>query len=284
MAVKAWWIWGLGAIGIAIVILLAVIAYALLTDDDGATDTAVDRITPTVSVSALETPTPTVTPSPTPAAATPETTSMPPPSAMATSAPAAVTVLTPPTPSSSSMTAREAYPLAVEQARGWQPDSHLFGAESGGDSGFAWEDSPLDKDGKCCRVWLFRAYSPTKGEVVDVRVAFIERVPTAHVLGEGHPPAAPNAPRPELTMDERILDSTEIMGIANLNGGDAFKAGGNRLYIIELYPGSAAGDWLWAVDYGPESREGGPGLRIVLSAANGSVRHVIDTTWRKFGP
>jgi hypothetical protein len=35
MGVRPWWLWGLGLIGAALVVLLAVIAYALLSDEDG---------------------------------------------------------------------------------------------------------------------------------------------------------------------------------------------------------------------------------------------------------
>jgi hypothetical protein len=35
MGIRPWWLWGLGLIGAALVVLLAVIAYALLSDEDG---------------------------------------------------------------------------------------------------------------------------------------------------------------------------------------------------------------------------------------------------------
>jgi len=52
MSVRPWWLWGLGLIGVALVILLAIIAYALLSDEDGdaaeqvAEPTAAARSTP----------------------------------------------------------------------------------------------------------------------------------------------------------------------------------------------------------------------------------------------
>jgi len=52
MSVRPWWLWGLGLIGVALVVLLGIIAYALLSDEDGdaaeqvAEPTAAARSTP----------------------------------------------------------------------------------------------------------------------------------------------------------------------------------------------------------------------------------------------
>ena len=73
MAVKAWWIWGLGAIGIAIVALLAVIAFALLARDGGGSDSEVAQMTATATIRPAATTTPRATPS-LPPAGTPELT------------------------------------------------------------------------------------------------------------------------------------------------------------------------------------------------------------------
>ena len=54
MGVRPWWLWGLGLIGVAIVALLAVIAYALLSDGDG--EPAAQVAQPTAT--ATQTPTP----------------------------------------------------------------------------------------------------------------------------------------------------------------------------------------------------------------------------------
>ena len=71
MVIRPWWLWGLGAIGIAIVALLAVIAYALVTGDGDGPSTDVARITETATVSPTATAIPLATPSPTPAPPTP---------------------------------------------------------------------------------------------------------------------------------------------------------------------------------------------------------------------
>jgi len=73
MTIRPWWLWGLGIIGVAVVGLLAVIAFALLSDDEG-TSGQVARMGETVTPgpSPTATATPRVTPSPTPPAATPE--------------------------------------------------------------------------------------------------------------------------------------------------------------------------------------------------------------------
>jgi hypothetical protein len=60
MSVRPWWLWGLGLIGIVIVALLAIIAYALLSDGDG--EPAAQVAQPT----ATATPTPVARPTPTP--------------------------------------------------------------------------------------------------------------------------------------------------------------------------------------------------------------------------
>jgi hypothetical protein len=67
MAVKAWWIWGLGAIGIAIVALLALIAYALLSDEGRGPAAQVAQPTE----SATPSPSPTAAPQATPTAGLP---------------------------------------------------------------------------------------------------------------------------------------------------------------------------------------------------------------------
>jgi hypothetical protein len=65
---------GGGAIGVAIIGLLAVIAYALLSGDGGGPDAEVARITQTATASPTASATPRPTPSPAPPTATPEPT------------------------------------------------------------------------------------------------------------------------------------------------------------------------------------------------------------------
>lgn len=48
MSVRPWWLWGLGLIGVALVVLLAIIAYALLSDDDGESAVQVGEPTATI--------------------------------------------------------------------------------------------------------------------------------------------------------------------------------------------------------------------------------------------
>jgi len=73
MTIRPWWLWGLGIIGIAVVALLAVIAFALVSDDGGtSTELAQISKTATPGPSLAATATPQATPSPTPPAATPE--------------------------------------------------------------------------------------------------------------------------------------------------------------------------------------------------------------------
>lgn len=70
MTARPWWLWGFGVVGVAIVALLAVIAYALLTGDDDGSESEVPGIAQ--GATATLTATPRVTPSPTPPAATSE--------------------------------------------------------------------------------------------------------------------------------------------------------------------------------------------------------------------
>lgn len=73
MTIRPWWLWGLGIIGVAIVALLAVIAFALVSDDGGtSTELAQISKTATPGPGLAATATPQATPSPTPPAATPE--------------------------------------------------------------------------------------------------------------------------------------------------------------------------------------------------------------------
>jgi hypothetical protein len=67
MSVRPWWVWGLGLIGVAIGVLLAVIAFALLSGDGG-TSTELAQIgkTPTPGPSPTMPATPPLVPTPTP--------------------------------------------------------------------------------------------------------------------------------------------------------------------------------------------------------------------------
>jgi hypothetical protein len=60
MTVRAWWVWGLGLIGVALVVLLAIIAYALLSGEDGESEEQLAEPT----AAATPTPPPTRTPEP----------------------------------------------------------------------------------------------------------------------------------------------------------------------------------------------------------------------------
>lgn len=71
MTIRPWWLWGLGIIGVAIVALLAVIAYALLSDEDGEPAAQVAQPTATATPTLAVTRTPVPTPTPTPPPPTP---------------------------------------------------------------------------------------------------------------------------------------------------------------------------------------------------------------------
>ena len=60
MTARPWWLWGFGVVGVAIVALLAVIAYALLTGDGDGSEAEVAGIAQGATL------TPTATPEPTP--------------------------------------------------------------------------------------------------------------------------------------------------------------------------------------------------------------------------
>lgn len=62
MSVRPWWLWGLGLIGVALVILLAIIAYALLSDEDGE---SAEQVAEPTSAATPTVPAPTRTPEPT---------------------------------------------------------------------------------------------------------------------------------------------------------------------------------------------------------------------------
>jgi len=78
MTIRPWWLWGLGIIGVAVVGLLAVIAFALLSDDQG-TSTELAQISKTATPG----PSPTVTATPSPVVQTqcPKPTACPGPTA-----------------------------------------------------------------------------------------------------------------------------------------------------------------------------------------------------------
>jgi len=78
MTIRPWWLWGLGIIGVAVVGLLAVIAFALLSDDQG-TSTELAQISKTATPG--PSPTVTATPSPVVQAQCPKPTACPGPTA-----------------------------------------------------------------------------------------------------------------------------------------------------------------------------------------------------------
>jgi len=122
MAVKAWWIWGLGAIGVAIVGLLAVIAFALLSEDGGGPAAEVAHLTPAATTTPAATATPRPTPTPMPPTPTLEPTPQPIPEATAqpTEEPSPIQEVPPP-PTEGPPPVTEEPPASTEEPPPSQP-------------------------------------------------------------------------------------------------------------------------------------------------------------------
>lgn len=162
----------------------------------------------------------------------------------------------------------------MEAAKRWQPDAYPVTAFSTGE-GYA---PLLGDDGRCCREWVFFFYS----RVAEER--FVVGVGPAGLTGQPSSlPPVKGDPNRELIINDAAIDSTAAVDVADRNGGNDFKARaeGNTLDRVSLATGPTSPDPRWFIDYRPSNLDV-PGLQIVLSAKNGSVLAVVDTTWISF--
>ena len=176
-----------------------------------------------------------------------------------------------------SITFKEAYELAVERAKQWQPDAYLWGADSGGGGlVFYLADAAIyDEEGVCCSVWHFFFYSPAEGQRLEVGVE-----PYHVSYGNTNQEPLPTGFTPlEVIVDDSMPDSTALLETAEGSGGSAFKAQGNRLWSIRLTDQYPTTEPIWFVTYGPTGGlpECSPGLYIRLSAVDGSVLEVTES-------
>jgi hypothetical protein len=183
-----------------------------------------------------------------------------------------------PTPTLGAVSAKEAYPLALQVARAEHPDADLEGVLSGCHTGLLAVCHEFDYyrlasgDGRST-YWrfLFYVWGAQIGED-GFAVPVVNGQPM-----EGYTFTHGGSPHPFPL--EEVIDSTEAVRIADAHGGTAYKAAspGGQLCGAEVW------DWgggpRWQIDYCPPFDEGGTGLAVWIDGRTGEVTGTEETEW-----
>jgi hypothetical protein len=191
--------------------------------------------------------------------------------------PTATPVPSPPPPPqpSGAITAKEAYPLALQAARTIHADAYLDSIEGGCSSGpyignpcFEWQYYDMASGDGRSEDWHLAFYASATQEGVGVHIAN-NQPGEGYIFTYGGPP-------PALPVEE-IIDSTDAVRIADAHGGSAYKAAnpGGQVCGAQM----SAWDTRWQIDYCPPFEQGGKGLVVYIDGRTGEVRKTEESSW-----
>jgi len=186
------------------------------------------------------------------------------------------------TPAPGAVSAKEAYPPALQVARASQPDAYLDDLHAGCSSSrpicLEWDWTAMEPGDGRSGQWEFEFYSPAAHVLLDVYVVH------GQAQASNAPPMDWDLEPPNPLPLEEMIDSTEAVRIADTAGGNAYKTAtpGGQLC------GAEVGDWgrglEWHIDYCPPFEQGGAGFTAWIDGRTGEVTKTREPQWPKPQP